>query len=83
MALDFGKPGPSGSHSVEAPNGRTWVWDRTKWVLSHEAYLNFETLSPVEVGNSKKVENGVTSLGILHYLDTTNLDDLPEATVTP
>ena len=80
MALDFGKPGSTGTHTVEAPNGRTWVWDRYKWVLSHEAYLNFEATLPVKVGTSEKVTNGVTSRGILHYLDTNDLFDLPEVT---
>ena len=77
MALDFGRPGSTGTHTVEAPNGRTWVWDRSKWVLSHEAYLQFDTTAPIELGNTEKVENGVTSLGILHYLDTSNLENLP------
>lgn len=82
MALDFGRPGSSGTHTVEAPNGRTWVWDRSKWVLSHEAYLKFDTISPIELGNTETVNNGVTSLGILHYLDANNLEDLPESTPT-
>ena len=77
MALDFGKPGSTGTHTVEAPNGRTWVWDRSKWVLSHEAYLKFDTMAPIELSTPQTVDNGVTSLGILHYLDTSNLENLP------
>ena len=80
MALDFGKPGPSGTHTVEAPNGRTWVWDKSKWVLSHEAYLIFKGDDPIQVGTTAEVNNGVTSLGIRHYLDATDLSDLPEPT---
>lgn len=83
MALDFYKPGPIGVHTVQAPNGRTWVWDKSKWVLSHEAFLNFDAESPIEVGSYETVDNGVTSIGVVHYLDTNNLDDLPDADTTP
>lgn len=83
MALDFSKPGNVGYHTVQAPNGRTWVWDKSKWVLSHEAFLNFEAEAPVQVSGFETVTDGVSSIGVLHYLDTNNLDDLPDANATP
>ena len=85
MALDVSKPGGTrpAINSVVAPNGRTWVWDRQKWVLSHEAYLNFEAESPIRVGSYETVNSGVTSRGIKHYLDANDLDDLPNVDDVP
>lgn len=83
MALDFSKPNnPNipGINLVEAPNGRSWVWDGKKWELAKEAHLQFEADDPVKVGTFSSSTQGKTTIGIKHYLDVTDLDDLPEDT---
>ena len=79
MTLDFSKPPTNipGLHYVEAPNGRAWVWDGLKWELTKEAHLKFTGEDPVKVGTYTDIHNGISSVGIKTYLDTTDLDDLP------